>query len=367
MAEEDEQKVTELTGLQKKIKKISRKINALKGNKNILQNELRKLDTAYGERATLLKQLGNQITDFKSSLNKNRQSINKKQQSVEFQKKELEREMLLAHKVGGNEKLKLMLSQQDAPLAGRMIIYHELWSKARLNKISKIKQGLQALHQLEEKQLKETALLKEKLSERTLEQSLLLEKKSERTILLTKINRQFSSKRKQLSRFKASETRLKSLVSSLEETVEDYFPYEKQEGKSFAKLKRKLPWPIIGKIVQKFGAKRSDSRWDGVLIEAKEGEEIKAVSKGRIVYADWLRGYGLLTIIDHSDGYMTLYAFNQNLYKVVGDLVKVGSVIATVGQSGGQVDAGLYFGVRKKGKPVDPVKWCRKIQRGITR
>ncbi|MCK5122394.1 MAG: peptidoglycan DD-metalloendopeptidase family protein, partial [Methylococcales bacterium] len=144
----------------------------------------------------------------------------------------------------------------------------------------------------------------------------------------------------------------------------DVFPLEEGSVKEFAKLKVKLPWPVKGRLVKKFGAHRSGSRWDGVLIQAKEGANIKVVTRGRVVYADWLRGYGLLTIIDHGKGYMTLYAFNQSLYKSVGDWVDAGAVIATVGQSGGQSSAGLYFGVRRKGKPVDPVKWCRKVRRG---
>jgi Membrane-bound metallopeptidase len=104
------------------------------------------------------------------------------------------------------------------------------------------------------------------------------------------------------------------------------------------------------------------SRWDGVLIKAKSGTPIHAVTRGRVVYADWLRGYGLLTIIEHGQGYMTLYAFNESLYKSVGDWIEAGTVIATVGQSGGQTVTGLYFGIRKKGKPVNPERWCRKVR-----
>lgn len=132
-------------------------------------------------------------------------------------------------------------------------------------------------------------------------------------------------------------------------------------GLPFYKLKGKLPWPIQGKILKKFGSKRSDTRWDGVLISSNEGTDIHAVSDGRIVFADWLRGYGLLVIIDHGKGYMTLYAFNQSLYKKVGDKVKAGTVIAAVGKSGGRSKAGLYFGVRRRGKAVNPARWCRKV------
>jgi len=146
--------------------------------------------------------------------------------------------------------------------------------------------------------------------------------------------------------------------------TDDDFPFDEGLVKEFAKLKGALPWPVKGRLVKKFGARRSDSRWDGVLIKANEGQEVRAVTRGQVVYADWLRGYGLLTIIKHDKGYMTLYAFNQSLYKAKGDWVEAGTVISTVGLSGGRSDAGLYFGIRKKGKPVNPVKWCRKIRHG---
>ena len=113
-------------------------------------------------------------------------------------------------------------------------------------------------------------------------------------------------------------------------------------------------------MAQKFGSPRTEGVWDGVLIDAPEGMEIKAVTQGNVVYAEWMRGYGLLIIVDHGHGYMTLYAFNQSLYKKMGDTVEAGDVIASVGQSGGRSQSGLYFGIRKKGVPIDPLEWCRR-------
>jgi septal ring factor EnvC (AmiA/AmiB activator) len=111
--------------------------------------------------------------------------------------------------------------------------------------------------------------------------------------------------------------------------------------------------------MKRFGSPRSETRWDGVLISAQEGTDIRAVSSGRVVFADWLRGYGLLIIIDHGNGYMTLYAFNQSLYKKVGEAVNMGTVIAAVGKSDGREESGLYFGIRNQGKPIDPLHWFR--------
>jgi septal ring factor EnvC (AmiA/AmiB activator) len=120
------------------------------------------------------------------------------------------------------------------------------------------------------------------------------------------------------------------------------------------------PWPVNSRLAKKFGSARAESNWDGVLIDAREGTEIHAVTTGEVVYAEWLRGYGLLMIIDHGKGYMTLYAFNQSLYKQVGEWVEADDIIASVGQSSGRSQSGLYFDIGKKGKPVAPLEWCRK-------
>jgi septal ring factor EnvC (AmiA/AmiB activator) len=144
------------------------------------------------------------------------------------------------------------------------------------------------------------------------------------------------------------------------EKPEDIAAFHPKVTKPFAKMKGQLPWPIKGAIIRQFGSPRFETRWDGVLISATEGTDIRAVTAGHVVFADWLRGYGLMIILDHGGGYMTLYAFNQSLYKKVGESVAAGTVIAAVGSSGGREDSGLYFGIRSKGKPVNPVIWCKK-------
>jgi septal ring factor EnvC (AmiA/AmiB activator) len=375
---EADDKTKALVELQQKIKQITEKLNDLKSEKNKLQADLKELDVKFGETTIQLKQLAEQVKKLKRILELNQQEMLAKQKEIDSQKTELERQVKLAYGMGNNKKLKLMLSQKDPTVSGRIMVYYDYLNKARLEQITRVGQSLQILRNLEEERIKETAALEDEEGNIKSERSKLLVTKSERKIILTKINKQFKSRKKQLSQFKANEKQLQSLVSSLQKTVEESTieirpVTEESPGvkisptATFAELKRKLPWPVKGTITKKFGAKRSDSKWDGVLIKAKEGDDIRVVSGGLVVYADWLRGYGLLVIINHGQGYMTLYAFNQSLYKEVGERVEAGSVIAAVGQSGGQSNSGLYFGIRKKGKPVDPVKWCRKTRRGKIR
>jgi septal ring factor EnvC (AmiA/AmiB activator) len=127
----------------------------------------------------------------------------------------------------------------------------------------------------------------------------------------------------------------------------------------FPNLKGQLPWPVMGAITEHFGSRRFETTWDGAILSAREGADIHAIAAGKVVYADWLRGYGLMLILDHGNGYMSLYGFNQSLHKNVGEQVIAGETLASVGRSGGRAQAALYFGIRKMGRPVNPELWCR--------
>jgi len=358
-------KSKELSGLKVKIKQISQVVTELKTHKQSLHAELKRIEIKYGQSVRQLTHLEKQIDKLKLALKKNKLKQKQKQKQIEAQKKGLGRQVQAAYGMGKNEKLKLMLNQQDPALSGRVMVYYDYLNKVRLKKISGINQDLQVLRDLDVQRHKESVLLEEKLRVRKQSQLKLAGTKADRQAIFSKISKQFQSKSQQLSQFKKSEKQLASLILELQQA--DVFPIDEGVVKEFAKLKGALPWPVKGLLVKKFGAQRADSRWDGVLIKAKEGREVRAVTRGQVVYADWLRGYGLLTIIKHDKGYMTLYAFNQSLYKAKGDWVDAGTVVSTVGLSGGRGSAGLYFGIRRKGKPVNPIKWCRKIRQGKTR
>jgi septal ring factor EnvC (AmiA/AmiB activator) len=253
------------------------------------------------------------------------------------------------------------------------MVYFNYFNKDRLKKLADIDAAVQRLDQLDQQKQTESKLLEQDLERKKTEQAVFDEARKQRNELLVKIGSDFSSNEQQLSQLQESENRLKSLMASLpiteaelavdpEQAIELSSSVEdSSEPKAgFSSLKGKLPWPVNGKLAQKFGSARMAGTWDGVLIDANEGLEIKAVTTGKVVYAEWMRSYGLLLIIDHGQGYMTLYAFNQSLYKQVGDWVATGDVIASVGQSGGRSQSGLYFGIRNKGVPIDPLEWCQR-------
>lgn len=380
----------ELNQVQSGIEAASKNRQRIQLQKNTLNTQLGEVETLYGRTAALLRTLQQQVEQKRQNLSKIQQEMRESKSEVVRQNKELAGQIKAAYAMGKKEKLKLLLNQQDPALSSRMLVYYDYLNKARLTKLAVISESMRHLESLDKQQQHETELLEKNLERKKTEQIAIDRVRQRRTGLLTQLKKDFSSNEQQIIHLKESENKLKNLVSSLQRSTNDLAVEIEQTKKSqktvevlsepvkilpdsgdnfsklkgdFSTLKGQLPWPVKGRLTNKFGSVRAESTqaiWDGVLIDAREGTEIRAITSGKVVFSDWLRGYGLLIIIDHGKGYMTLYAFNQSLYRQVGEWVDVGEVIASVGQSGGRSHSGLYFGIRNKGKPVDPLEWCRK-------
>ena len=356
----------ELHKVQRQIRQVEQQLKRIQLEKQTLNQQLAKIEKEYGELARSLKELQVRISDKRRRL----QEIEKKSEviaaKIDRQRQALVGQVRAAYAMGRQEKLKMILNQQDPLVSSRMMVYYDYFNKARLHRLAIIEENLQALERLEREKRQETQSLERAATKKQTEQKALTAVKKSRNQLLAKLNQDYGEKKQQLGKMRDSARELQKLVDSLRKATEG-FPFEAGPSKPFARLHGQLPWPVRGRLAKRFGSKRTGgSHWDGVLIAAREGTEIHAVARGRVVYADWLRGYGLLAIIDHGKGYMTLYAFTQSLFKEMGEWVEAGDVIAAVGKSGGRSRAALYFGIRKKGRPVNPVKWCRKVRKGRT-
>ncbi len=343
--------------------------------KDELLGLLAQVDERYGDVAASLRSIEDQIQAATKSLEKIRREANAYQDQIDRVDKELSGQVKAAHALGQQDKLKLMLNQQDPALSNRMMVYYEYLNKSRLEKLSNLKQIVSYLDKLDEHKRAETELLEKSLGQKKSEQAALDTVKKQRNSLIAKLNDEGYSEADQLRLLKENENKLISLIQTLEhdeaqldqeaeeladepKAVESTDSFPKLTG-DFTSLKGKLPLPVRGKLASMFDGPNAENAWKGVLISAKEGAEIKAISKGKVAYADNLKGYGQLIIVEHDKEFMTLYAFNQSLYKHKGDWVEAGDVVASVGQSGGRSQPGLYFEIRKNGKPVDPLLWCR--------
>jgi septal ring factor EnvC (AmiA/AmiB activator) len=397
-------KSQELTQIQSRIKQVNQNMEQIKTKREALLALLRKIEKQYGTTAGSLRELTLQINQKQQRLKDIRTEMKKRHTELVLQNKELSKQVKASFVMGKKEKLKLLLNQQNPVLASRMMVYYDYLNKTRLKKLANLKNNIATLKKLEQEKRRDSLILEKAVKSHQTEQIDLGKTRKQREQLLAKLNQDYNLKSQQLSQLKDGEKKLQTLIDALEKAAVEQEKLDRiaitkaklapktvaaehhtevhldvdgnpitvsvennavtdlytVSNKPFAELKGQLPWPVRGTIIKKFGSPRSETSWDGVLISAREGTEIRAVTDGRVVFADWLRGYGLLMIIDHGGGYMTLYAFNQSLYKKLGERVNAGSIIGAVGNSDGREESGLYFGVRSKGKAVDPVLWCRK-------
>lgn len=367
------EKDSELNEAQVEIDVAKQAMQSIELKKIDLQSRLAEVEKRYGETAAILKTLQAQIEQARQNLGKNQQDRIIYQAEIDKQSKELAAQIKAAYAMGRKEKLKVMLNQQDPVLSSRMMLYYNYLNKARLKKLSDIKSIIQRQGQLDKQKDTETAQLEKSLEQKQTEQAVFDEVKKQRNLLLKQLLRDFSSHQQQLKDLKESENKLRGLIRQLQDEKDALADQSEPQNEpttaivdttppinsDFISLKNQLPWPVNG-AVHKFGSARAKGLWDGVLIHADEGVEVKAVAKGKVAYADLLQGYGSLIIIDHGQGYMTVHGFNQSLYKKMGDLVEAGDVIASVGKSGGRKQSGLYFAIRKQGLPIDPLEWCIK-------
>lgn len=369
---EELQSGNDLSLVESNIDTVKHSIAQLSEQKNSMQSLLSEIDKNYGERAAILKKLQVTIEQKRQSLDTIHRDMDVHRSEIESLNNELANQVRLAYALGQKEKLKLLLNQQDSVKSGRMMVYFKFFNQNRLKKLQDLEAAVKDLDQLDKERQVETEVLQQDLERKQAEQTSLNDARKQRNELLTRIDSDFISNEQRLAQLQESESRLRGLMTSLSDTEKALSVNAEQDKElstslanvsktntDFLSLKGKLPWPVVGKLSHKFGSARTEVAWDGVLIDAKEGLEVQAVTRGKVVFAEWFRSFGLMIIIDHGQGYLTLYGYNQSLYKKTGDAVEAGDVIASVGQSGGRNKAGLYFGIRNKGVPIDPLEWCR--------
>lgn len=347
----------ELETLQNKISKLQTNLNAKRKQQSKALKQLRISEKNIATIAKILKSTSSQIK------RKNKELKNLDRQKVQFeddrkiQKQALAKQLKSAYMNGKQEYLKLLLNQQDPEQLGRMLIYYDYMNKARSKQVKALQTTLRDLYNINKKIVKEIEKLKLLKQSKLNEQKQLNSLKIRRQKLVNQLRTEISTKSDALTELEINAQELQQLVDSVVETVEEIVFTKELNG--LRSYKGQMNWPVSGKHIQKYGSRKQGQRSSGILIASKEGSEVLSVSHGRIVYSDWLRGFGLLLIIDHGKGYMSLYGYNQALYREVGDYIESGDVIAISGQSGGQKQPALYFELRHKGKPINPKRWFR--------
>jgi septal ring factor EnvC (AmiA/AmiB activator) len=257
---------------------------------------------------------------------------------------------------GGQERIKLLLNQRDPATLGRLLRYYQYFNDFRANNIQTVTSHIDELAILRSQVAAEEARLSGLAQERYAELTKLNLAQESRQELLSTLKGRMADEGREIEQLAAQEKDLARLIDELTSILSDY-PIRSENP--FSEHKGKLTWPIAGTLVHDFGQPRISDRlkWNGVVLAAPRGREVRVVYHGRVVFSDWLSGLGLLVIVEHGEGYMTLYGYNETTLKSTGDWVAPGDVIATVGDSGGQSRAALYFELRRGTQPLNPRHW----------
>ncbi|WOJ92580.1 peptidoglycan DD-metalloendopeptidase family protein [Congregibacter variabilis] len=348
-----------LTQLEKDIARIAAAQATREKQRSGLQADLRRSEVALGR-------LQEQQQATRSAISSNQKEIARlgvKQgqltDAADAQRDAVAQEIRNAYKGGGNDQLKLLLSEEDPQVLTRMLAYYRYILAARSELLDEYRITLSELVDLTQELKTREAQLEEQRIALAGRQRTLETQRSERRALLKKIDSTLKSEAAQLAARQQDREQLEILLGEIDAALAQLIPQDDVEP--FSAAKGSMRWPVEGRITNRFGRPRNQGkmRWQGVRLKADSGSTVAAIHHGRVVYADWLRGSGLLLVIDHGEGYLSLYAHNESLLREVGDWVTAGAPVSTVGDSGGQSEAGLYFEIRKDGKPTDPQGWCR--------
>jgi septal ring factor EnvC (AmiA/AmiB activator) len=378
------------------VSELKQLLEKLQKEKSGVQQQLQKTESEMGQLEKQVKGLEQDLKKSEGEL----QRLNGEKKSLEGARIEQQRligiQARAAYQSGRQEYLKLLLNQQNPEKFSRTLTYYDYLSEARMEQLATFNETLRQLANVETDINNQQQQLLEQKSALDGRREQLAGVRKERQQALAKLNTEFSARDQKLKAREQEQANLTRVLKTIEETLarqareareaeqarqrallaQQQSPSHSTKapvdgplvsagasyGGPFASARGKLPWPVNGRLVARYGTPRgTDSRtkWDGVLIGAPAGSQVHAVHGGRVVFADWLRGAGLLVILDHGNGYLSLYGHNQSLLKDAGDVVEAGEAIATVGNSGGQDASALYFAIRQQGHATDPAQWCR--------
>jgi septal ring factor EnvC (AmiA/AmiB activator) len=348
-----------LDAVRAEIKALAEQQRATEGERGEATKALRTKEIALAEVAKDVHALDEKLAAQQADLDKLDAARAKLETALKSQRAALAALLRSAYALGRNEELKLLLQQNDVAAIARVLAYNRYFQRARVGRIDQLSVDLEDLAKVQESIRTKTAELESTRNARASEGEKLETERTERERLVDELDSKLKEQGARAAALGKDEKSLTVLIEKLRDVFAD-IPKQLSGAEPFASQRGRLAAPVPGKVVRGFGAAdESGRKSSGLLLAAKAGTPVHAVSHGRVVFADWLRGYGLMIIVDHGDGYLSLYGCNETLLKDVGDWVNAGETIATSGASGGQKTPGLYFEVRAKGQPVDPKAWLR--------
>ncbi len=349
-------KERELEEVRERISELKKSMDESAADRDLLAAELQELEVVIAEQQTRLKEIERQQRRAMDKKKRLDADLAEREAHLDQEAEALAAQVRAAYMSGSQEKIKLLLNQRDPATLGRLMGYYRYLNDYRANNIEAVTEQIRRLNELRRDIATEAARLGELAETRSAELARLNRTQEGRATLLASLRQKIDNEGREVERLAAQEDDLTRLIAELTSILSDY-PISSE--RPFSEHKGKLTWPVAGTLLHDYGQPRVGGKinWNGVVLAAPRGQEVRAVYHGRVAFADWLAGMGLLVIVDHGEGYMTLYGYNETTLKNAGDWVAPGDVIATVGDSGGQSEAALYFELRRGTKPVNPRHW----------
>ena len=349
-------KERELEQVRDKISDLKKSMDRSASDRDRLTAELQEAEVEISEKRIRLKELERE-RDFSARRKAELDAqLARREAQLDEESRELATQVRAAYMSGSQERIKLLLNQRDPATIGRLMAYYGYLNEYRSENIAVVTAAIRELAELHSQVAAEEARIAQLAKARYDELAKLGQAQDKRKALLARLKEKISGEGREVERLAAQEKDLSRLIAELTSILSDY-PITSEAP--FTTHKGRLTWPVAGALAHDFGQPRVSGQlqWNGVVLTAPRGKEVRSVYHGRVEFADWLAGMGLLVIVNHGEGYMTLYGYNETILKNTGDWVAPGEVIATVGDSGGQAQPALYFEIRKGTQPVNPRQW----------
>lgn len=347
-----------LETLKQEIQKLQSWLQQAQQESDQLQQQLRQSDLDISKLNQQVEHTRQQLDHEREQLKKLRLEQGQLQLHKNKQHQLLAEQIRSAQRLGQDGPIKLLLNQNTPEQAQRMLRYFAYFNGARMERIEQVLQELQRLENIAAHIATSEQQLRQFQQQQQQQQQALQQRKQQQQKLLTQLSQRMKNEQDNLASKQQNQKQLESLLNEVQ-TILESSP-RSTDVRPISQLKGRLPMPINGRIVQAFGSNRNISYRKGWLIAAQAGEYVRSVHHGRVVFADWLRGYGLVLILDHGQGYLSLYAHNQSLLRDVGSWVNHNDIVATAGSSGGGDQSALYFEIRYKGNAQDPAVWIKR-------
>ncbi|NLW05933.1 MAG: peptidoglycan DD-metalloendopeptidase family protein [Pseudomonadaceae bacterium] len=356
-ASKEEVSERQLQELRRDISKLQGWLKDAKGEHSSLENRLRETEVQIGQLITNIANNSHEASELEQKLARLRNEQRSLQTQLDQQAGYLRQQIRSAYAMGRQEYLKVLLNQQEPDRVARLLRYYDYINKKRTEQIEEYLGTARQLNLVQSEIITRGKTLEQVRRSLQDRRSELLAEQKKRQQVVQQLSKDIVGRGDELKKLQVDQQRLEQLLAAVTDAIVKLPP--PRDASPFPQMRGKLPWPIKGRVLSAYGSKQYNNRITshGLLIQASEGDEVRSIHGGRVVFADWLRGFGFMLIIDHGDGYMSLYGYNQTLRKELGDWVHGGEVVATAGSSGGQQNNGLYFEIRSGGQPLDPIGW----------